>query len=115
MLLINVHKLDGILAQPVAVCALEHQLDNIRRVLRLQREIVIVAGSAQHLGERREVDSECDIAIASVRREGLGSEHHRHERDVRIVHGLQRDAGVIAVEVAVLDKIFDCVYYLPSD
>lgn len=26
-----------------------------------------------------------------------------------IVHGLQGDAGVVAVEVAVLDEVLDCV------
>jgi hypothetical protein len=28
---------------------------------------------------------------------------------VRVVHGLEGDAGVIAVEVAVLDEILDCI------
>jgi hypothetical protein len=27
---------------------------------------------------------------------------------VRVVHGLERDAGVIAIEVAVVHKLFDC-------
>jgi len=31
---------------------------------------------------------------------------------VRVVHGLEGDAGVIAVEIAVLDEIFDRFNYL---
>jgi hypothetical protein len=27
---------------------------------------------------------------------------------VRVVHGLERDAGVIAIEVAVVHELFDC-------
>jgi hypothetical protein len=33
---------------------------------------------------------------------------------VGVVHGLQRNARVIAIEVAVLDEVFDRVYNLAS-
>ena len=109
MLLVNVHELDVILAQPVALRALEHEVDNIRRILGLECEDVIALCAAQDLGERGEVDAEREVAIAAEGREGLRLEHHGDESDVGVVHGLERDAGVIAVEVAVLDEIFDGV------
>jgi hypothetical protein len=109
MLLVNVHELDVVLAQPVALRALEHQVDNIRRILGFQCEDVIVLCAAQDLGERGEVDAERKVAIAAERREGFGLEHHGNEGDVGVVHGLERDTGVIAVEVAVLDEILDGV------
>ena len=54
-----------------------------------------------------EVYAEGNVAIAAKRREGFGLKHHRYQSDVRVVHGLQRDARVIAVEVAVLNEILD--------
>lgn len=109
MFLVNVHELDVVFAQPVALRALEHQVDNIRRILGLEGEDVIVLCAAQDLGERSEVDTERKVAIAAEGREGLGLEHHGNESDVGVVHGLERDTGVIAVEVAVLDEILDGV------
>lgn len=109
MLLVNVHELDVVLAQPVALRALEHQVDDIRRILGLECENVIVLCAAQDLGKGGEVDAERKVAIAAEGREGFGLEHHGDESDVGVVHGLERDAGVIAVEVAVLDEILDGV------
>jgi hypothetical protein len=31
---------------------------------------------------------------------------------VRVVHSLESDAGVIAVEVAILNEVLDCIYHL---
>ena len=109
MLLINVHQLDIVLAHAVRLVVLEHQVDHVRRVLRLEREDVLVLRASQHLRERGEVDAERDVAVAAEGREGLGFEHHGDEGDVRVVHGLQRDARVVAVEVAVLHEVFDRV------
>lgn len=107
MLLINVHELDVVLAQSVALCALENQVDNIGRVLGLEGEDIFVLCAAEDLGEGGKVDAECEVAVAAERREGFGLEHHGDEGDVGVVHGLERNTGVIAVEVAVLDKVFD--------
>lgn len=107
MLLVNVHELDVILAQSVALRALEHQVDNIRRVLGLEGEDVLVLCAAKDFGEGGKVNAESEVAVAAEGREGFGLEHHGDEGDVRVVHGLEGDAGVIAVEVAVLDKVLD--------
>jgi hypothetical protein len=107
VLLINVHELDIILAQPVALRALEDQVDDIRRVLGLEGQDVFVLCATQDFCEGGEVDSEREVAVAAEGREGFGLEHHGDEGDVGVVHGLERDAGVIAVEVAVLHEILD--------
>ena len=109
MLLIDIHKLDIILAQPVAFAALKNQIDNVRRIFRLQRQYVFILRTSQHLHERGEVDAEGDVAVAAERGKGFCFEHHGDEGDVGVVHGLEGDAGVIAVEIAVLHKIFDGV------
>lgn len=109
MLLVNVHELDVVLAQSVALRALEHQVDNIRRILSLECENVVALCAAEDLGERSEVDAERKVAIAAEGREGFGLEHHGDESDVGVVHGLERDTGVIAVEVTVLDEVLDGV------
>ncbi|KAI7360189.1 proliferating cell nuclear antigen [Hortaea werneckii] len=61
------------------------------------------------------VDTEGDVTVAAERREGLGLQHHGHESHMGVVHGLEGDAGVIAVEVAVLDQVLDGVDDLFDD
>ena len=112
MLLINVHQLDVVFAQPVGLLVLELQVDNIRRIFRLEREDVFALRGSKNFGERGEVDAEGDVAIAAEGGEGFGFEHHRHESHVRVVHSLERDAGVITVEVAVLHEVFDRIDHL---
>ena len=109
MLLINVHELDVVLADPVALSALEDQVDDIRRVLGLEGEDVFVLCATEDFCEGGEVDAEGKVAVAAERREGFGLEHHGDQGDVGVVHGLERNTGVIAVEVAVLDEVLDGV------
>jgi hypothetical protein len=109
VLLVNVHQLQVVLAQPVVLAVLEDEVEHVGRVVGLDRQDVLVLGRAQDLGEGAEVDAQRNVAVAAKGREALGLEHHRHERDVRVVHGLQRDARVVAVEVAVLHQVLDGV------
>lgn len=109
MLLVNVHELEVVLADAVVVAALKDEVEHVGGVLGLEGQDVLVLGGAQHLGQRRQVDTQRNVAVAAVGREALGLEHHGHERDVRVVHGLQGNARVIAVEVAVLDQVLDGV------
>lgn len=109
MLLINIHQLDIILRDTIRLAGLKHQVDNIRRILGLKRENVLVLRRAENLGQAVQVDAQRDVAVAAEGREALGSEKHGDEGDVGVVHGLEGDAGVIAVEVAVLNEIFDGV------
>ena len=103
MLLIDVHKLQVILAQPIALAALEHQVQNIWSILCLDCQDILVLGRAKDFCEGGKVDTEGNVAIASVWGETLGLEHHGHKGYVGVVHGLEGDAGIIAVEVAVLN------------
>lgn len=109
MLLIDIHELDVILANPVRRVVLEDEVHNIRRILSLDGENVLVLGSAEHFGERAKIDTEGDVAIAAERCEGFGAQQHGYESNVGVVHGLEGNARVIAVKVAVLDKVLDCV------
>ncbi len=112
MLLINIHKLQVILAQPIALAALENQVQNIWCILSLDCQNILVLGGTQDFCEGSEVDTESNVTVASVGGEGLCFEHHGDERDVRVVHSLESDAGVIAVEVAILNEVLDCIYHL---
>jgi len=60
-------------------------------------------GAAEHFCKGRQVDAKGDVAVASKGRKGGGGEEHADEGDVRVVHGLQSNAGVVAVEIAILD------------
>lgn len=115
MLLINIHQLDIILRDTIILRVLKHQVQDIGRVLSLEREQVLVSSSAKDLLKRGEVEPEGDVAVAAVGREAFGFEVHCDEGNVRVVHRLQGDAGVIAVEVAVLDEILDGVDHLFED
>jgi len=112
VLLINIHELDIIFADSVRVGRFEDQVDDVGGVLSLHREHIVILCSAEHLRERAEVDAEGDVSVATERVEGLGSEEHGDQGNVGVVHSLQRNAGVIAVEVAVLHQIFDGIDYL---
>lgn len=117
MLLVDIHELDIILAETVGLGALEHEVDGIGRVIRLERQDVFVLGGAQHLGQGDQVDTQGDVAVAPVGREPLCLQQHRHQRHVRVVHGLEGDPRVIAVEVAILNQVLDGVddLYIPIE
>ena len=82
MLLVNVHQLDVVLADSVALGALEDEVDDIGRVLGLEGQDVLVLGSTEDLLQRDKVDAEGDVAVASEWREGVGLEQHGDEGDV---------------------------------
>ncbi|KAI7165257.1 Proliferating cell nuclear [Hortaea werneckii] len=94
---------------PVAVRALKDHVHNVRCILRLQGQDILILCTAQDLLQRGQVDAEGNVTVAAERREGLGLQHHGHESHMGVVHGLESDAGVIAVEVAVLDQVLDGV------
>lgn len=107
MLLIDIHELDIILAQPITLAALKHQVDHIWGVVCLEGQDIFILRAPQHFHERAEIDAESDVAVAAEGGEGFGFEHHGDEGYVGVVHRLEGDAGVIAVEIAVLDQVFD--------
>ena len=107
MLLIDVHQLDVILADSVRIAALKDEVDDIGRIFSFQCKDVFILGCSQNFGQRVEIDAKGNVAVASEGREHLCFEHHRHKGDMGVVHGLEGDAGVIAVKIAVLDEIFD--------
>lgn len=109
VLLVNIHKLDIIFAQTVCLGTLEHQVDGIGGVLGLQGEDVFILGGAQDLGQGGQVDTESDVTVTAVGGEALGAEEHGNQSDVGVIHSLEGDAGVIAVEVAVLDQVLNSV------
>jgi len=112
VLLVDIHELQVILAHPIGLAALERQVQDIRSILSFDCQDILALSGAQDFGEGCEVDAERNVTIAPVWGESLSLEHHGDERDVRIVHGLEGDARVIAVEVAVLDEVLDCIYDL---
>lgn len=107
VLLVNVHELDVIFAQAVRLSALEHEVDHIGRVLSLQGQDIVILSGTEHLGQGNQVDAQGDVAVAAVRGESFGLQHHRDQGNMGVVHGLQGDTGVIAVEVAILYEILD--------
>jgi hypothetical protein len=112
VLLIDIHQLDVVLANSIRLRIFELQVDHIRCIFRLESEDVFVLSGAQDFGEGGEVDAEGDVAVAAEGGEGFGLEHHGDESNVRVVHRLEGDAGVIAVEVAVLHQVFDSIHHL---
>lgn len=88
MLLVNVHELDVVLAQTIALAAFKHEIHHIRRIFRLQGEDVLILRAAENFHERRQVDTERKIAVAAKWGEGFSFEHHGHEGDMGVIHGL---------------------------
>jgi hypothetical protein len=115
VLLVDVHELDIILADTVVLGVFEDQAEHVRRVLRLQRQGIIALRRTQHLLQTAQVDSQRDVPVASELREALRLQMHRHQRDVRVVHRLQRNSRIIAVKVAILDQVLDGIDDLDSN
>jgi hypothetical protein len=109
VLLINIHQLDVIFTETVGLGGLEDEVDNIRRIFSLESEDIVILRSSKDLGQGSEVDTESNVAIAAEGSEHLSLQHHRYQSDVGVVHSLERDAGVIAIEVAVLNEIFNSI------
>lgn len=59
------------------------------------------------LCETVQIYAQGNVTVAPEGREGRGGEEHGDECDVGVVHGLKGEAGVVAIEVAVLHEIFD--------
>ena len=109
MFLINVHQLDIVLAKTIGVRTLKDHVDNIWSIFGLQCEDIVVLCGSEDFGEGGEVDAERNVPIATEGSEHLSFEHHRDQRNVGVVHSLESDSGVIAIEVAVLNQVFDRV------
>jgi hypothetical protein len=109
VILVDVHELEIVFAQPITIGVLEYQVEHIRRVFSLEGQNILILSSTKDLGKGGEVDTQSYVTVAAVWGEAFGLEHHRDEGHMRVVHGLESDTGVIAVEVAVLDQILDCI------
>lgn len=82
MFLINIHKLDVILADSIVLGVLKDQIQRIRRIGSLEGEDILVLGGAEDFGEGVQVDSESNVAVASVWRKPFMGKLHRDEGDV---------------------------------
>ncbi len=109
MLLVNVHELEVILGNTVVLGALEDKVQAVGGIFGLEGQDVFVLRGAQHLGERGQVDAERDVAVTPEGRESFGLQRHGHQGNMAVIHGLERDAAVIAVKVAVLDQVLNGV------
>lgn len=109
MFLINVHELDVVFAYPIVRRALEDKIDDIWSIFGLQSEDVCCLCGFQNLCEGGKVDSESNVAVASVWAEGFRFQHHGNEGNMGVIHGLEGNARVIAVEVTILDEVLDSV------
>ena len=107
MLLINIHELQIIFAQSVTIGVLENQVEHIRRVFSLEGQDILVLGSTKDFCKGGKVHPQSYVTVAAVWGEAFGLEHHRNEGHVGVVHGLEGDTRVIAVEVTVLDQILN--------
>lgn len=115
MFLVNVHKLDVVLADPVLARCFESNVDDVWCILRLEREDIIWPGRAKDLRQGAQVDTERDVAVTAEPLESARLEQHRDQGNVGVVHGLESNARVIAVEVAVLHQILNGVHDLLED
>jgi hypothetical protein len=109
MFLINVHKFDVIFAQSVCLAALEYQVHDVWGIFGLQREDVLILRRFQDFRKGGQIDAEGKVAIATEGREAFGFEYHGDEGNVGVVHRLKCNARIIAIEITVLNQIFDGV------
>lgn len=82
--------------------ALKQERQRFPRVLRSERDNVIVAGNLEDLGHGRQRQSQRQAAVSSIVVEGFGAEKHGDQRNVRRVHGLQRNADRVAIQIGLV-------------
>ena len=63
--------------------------------------------ATRHTYHVAEVEAERDGAVTAVVVEAVAAEHEGAERHVRRVHGLEREAGLLTVEVGITHEITD--------
>jgi hypothetical protein len=114
MFLVDIHQLDVIFAQAICLCALEHEVHYVGGIFSLKGQDIVVLCSSEDFGQGVEVDTEGKVSVATKGREAFCLQHHRDKGNVGIVHCLERDSGVIAVEVAILHEIFDSIDHLSA-
>lgn len=107
MLLINIHELEVVFRNAVILGRLEDEIQDIGGILSLEGQHVLILRRTQHLSKGREINTESDVSVAAIGGETLVLEHHGHQGDMAVIHGLEGDAAVIAVEIAILDEILD--------
>jgi hypothetical protein len=73
-IVIDIHELDIILANPVVARVLKDEVDDVWRILCLQSQDVFALRSAEHFCKGPEIDTEGDVTVASEGREGFGSQ-----------------------------------------
>lgn len=89
MLLIQVHQLHVKVRNTVAILWLKDKSDNIRTVLRLDSDNVIIVGTLHDLSQRCQVHSHWHVTVASVVFEPFRPQAQTYKWDVAVIHGLQ--------------------------
>lgn len=115
VLLVNVHELQVVFADTIILAALEYEVERVGVIIGLDSEDILILSSTQNPGEGAEVNAEGNVAVASVGREGFGLEHHGNESNVTVIHGLESNSRIVAIEVAILDEILDGINHLFQD
>lgn len=82
MFTIDIHEFNIILTRSFLLGRLKHQIQGIRRILRLDRDNIVILSGTKDLREGVEVDAESDVAVATVRVKALCAEEHADERNV---------------------------------
>lgn len=91
MLLIQVHKLHVKVGHAFPPLSLEDEGDNVRGVLRLHGDHIVVVTALEDLGEGGEVHAHGEVPIAPERLEPLRPQVQGHQGHVAVVHRLQLD------------------------
>jgi hypothetical protein len=86
---------------------LVHEVQDVRLVSGFEGALVVVLGALEDFGEAGEVDAQWHRPVAAVSLEAGGFEVDGHERDVRVVHGLEVEALFVALEVGIGDELFN--------
>ena len=76
--------------------------------------LILLAGPnlLEDLVHAVQIHAHGELPVAPEPVEAISSQADRHERDVRVVHGLQLDAAVAAVPGGLLQQLLDGVQHL---
>jgi len=106
LLAVNVHEFELKVGNAILPGTLEHQRQGVPVVLGLQGDDIVIPCALENLPHVRGIEPQADGSVTPEVVEAAGTQTNGHEGDVGVVHGLDGHLVVGAVDVGLLDEVF---------
>lgn len=88
---------------------LEQEGNSVSAVLSLDGNLVVVGDVLEDLNQGSNVDTQGEVAVASVVIESISTEEEGHQGGVVVIHSLHLHSGSCAIKVGLINQVLDGV------